>query len=740
MKFNILHVVKKNFFTKKTIWQLIVMTISLIVTTLSFCINPLIFSKIFDVALPNKNISLLLIYINFIFFLFLIGMVARYVESIMTAHIAENYVNLLRLKLFESVQNLPIEQIYQRNFEETVIARFSEDLLQIGQTLNFLFSDVMRAILIGIFSLGLMCYINWYLTLLVITCIWVMKVIPSLFAKSANSYVSDKQAIETDILAAEKEQVVLQNLIRFLRIRHYKLTLFQDQIKKLLKITIPYNINLNLVNKSSLVILDLTILFVLSFGAYLVINNHLTLGNLIAFLVLQQGFAGTIFIVSSRYPILIKCRDSLKNIGLLTDTPFSQEKVKKEKQIPLSPLKEAIQLDNVSVKLNTKLVLSHIHLNIPAGQFVAVVGASGAGKSTLLHVLLNQLKPSDGKITYDGIDLKYVTENDLYFHIGIVSQLPKLFSTTIRENIRLGKLDASDDEIIEAAKMAEAHGNIMALPLGYDTHISCENPLSSGQLQRIAVARALIAKPSVLCLDEATSALDPMSADALDQTFRSLAGQVTILSITHRIHSTVHADKIYVLDQGKVVEEGTHDSLMTQDGLYSQFWEKQHAVTLSSDLTQAHIDIRWLKKISQFNLLDDANLKLLSESFLIENVEANQILFKENDFGNKFYIIVSGEIEISIWNKEIGKQVSITKLQEGDYFGELALLYEQPRNASATTNTNCILLTLYYTQFHKIFIQLPEDLRNKILELAKDRIKSTSSARDVPMFFKGKNA
>jgi ATP-binding cassette subfamily B protein len=230
---------------------------------------------------------------------------------------------------------------------------------------------------------------------------------------------------------------------------------------------------------------------------------------------------------------------------------------------------------------NHEYVLSNINLEIQAGQSVAFVGPSGSGKSTLLHLLLHDIKATQGQLLIDGIHYDDIYLPSLFKQIGVIYQDALLFNDTIENNIRMGKQTATQDEIIAAARQAELHDDVVKFPLGYDTVVGNKaTALSGGQCQRIAIARALISNPALLLLDEATSALDPFNCEAIDQTFNKMAGSRTIISITHRLKSAVNADQIFVMDKGEIVECGKHEELLARRGLYFQLWEKQNEVVL----------------------------------------------------------------------------------------------------------------------------------------------------------------
>ena len=240
-------------------------------------------------------------------------------------------------------------------------------------------------------------------------------------------------------------------------------------------------------------------------------------------------------------------------------------------------LSQAIQFEHVTFSYSDGLpTLLNLNMDLPAGASLALVGPSGAGKSTVLNLILRFYDPQQGHVLFDGVDLRDATLDSVRGQIGTVFQDNVLFNISIRENIRLGKLDATDAQVVEAAKAAEIHDFILSLPQGYDTVVGEQGSrLSGGQRQRLAIARAIIRNPAILLLDEATSSLDSLTEAAINATLSRLARGRTTISVTHHLASVVHADRIYVLDRGVLKEQGTHDELLKRGGLYAQLWREQ---------------------------------------------------------------------------------------------------------------------------------------------------------------------
>ena len=221
-------------------------------------------------------------------------------------------------------------------------------------------------------------------------------------------------------------------------------------------------------------------------------------------------------------------------------------------------------------------VLRGLDLEMPAGRTTAFVGQTGAGKTTIVKLLLRFYDPTEGRVTLDGIDLRELDLGDLRSAIGLVSQDVFLFHGTVRENIVYGRPGASDEEIVRAARVAEADEFIRALPDGYDTIVGERGQkLSGGQRQRISIARAVLKDPPILVLDEATSSVDNETEAAIQRSFERISVGRTTIVIAHRLSTIRHADRIYVLERGAVAEEGTHEELVAMGGLYAALWRVQ---------------------------------------------------------------------------------------------------------------------------------------------------------------------
>jgi len=243
---------------------------------------------------------------------------------------------------------------------------------------------------------------------------------------------------------------------------------------------------------------------------------------------------------------------------------------------PMAPFEKTIEFRRVSVAYGHRRAVDDLTLRVDRGSFVGIVGRSGSGKSTLLNLLLRMCDPSSGEILVDGVDLRAGQQRSWRAQIGIVFQENFLFNTSIRENIRLGRPSATDADVEAAAAAAEVHAFIASQPRGYDTEVGERGgQLSGGERQRVALARAIVRNPRILVLDEATSALDPETEAAITATLVRVARDRTVIAVTHRLTAVAHADRVFVLEHGRLVEEGAPDRLLEAGGVYASMWQRQ---------------------------------------------------------------------------------------------------------------------------------------------------------------------
>jgi ABC-type multidrug transport system fused ATPase/permease subunit len=321
---------------------------------------------------------------------------------------------------------------------------------------------------------------------------------------------------------------------------------------------------------------NITIVAILAYGGYQAYHGHVTVGVLTAFLLYLRQFFEPLQDISQFYNTFLSASAALEKLsGVLNETPDVPEPIKPAKP---GSTRGHLELRKVRFEyVDDVPVLPGLELDVPAGQTIALVGTTGAGKTTIAKLVARFYDPTDGAVLLDGVDLRDLTEDDLRQRVVMVTQENFLFTGSVADNIRFGRPDATMDEVVQAAKVIGAHDFIMALPDGYETAVEKRGSrLSAGQRQLVAFARAFLADPAVLILDEATSSLDIPSERLIQRALKTILADRTAIVIAHRLSTVETADRVIVLEHGRILEDGAPDTLITTNGHYAglhQAWE-----------------------------------------------------------------------------------------------------------------------------------------------------------------------
>jgi len=530
---------------------------------------------IIDTALPARDGMLLLWILAGLAGGFIVALVANLCADYLTARVSANILNDLRLKMFSHLQRLSMD-FFARAQTGNIVAHFSSDLVEIEKGLTSRLSDAVLALIGLIVNVPLLFVLEWQLALLFVAALPLIIVGTRAFTPRASRANYQLKQDQGQLASTVHESVRAQPVVKVFGLQDSVLASFRQQLAGIARSTVRANFLTLLVGTASSLGVLLVQLVALGAGALLALHGHLTVGALVAFMSLLSSVNKDAYNLTKKVvPSLITATGGLQRIEeLLSQRPRI---VDARRAQPLPRLAKEIRFEDVSFSYTgDQLHLNHVSFTILAGEMVAFVGPSGAGKSTILSLLARFYDVAAGAVTIDGHDLRRVTQESLRAQMGFVFQDTFLFNATIRDNIRMGKLDATDAEVEAAARAAEIHDLIMRLPRGYDTPTGELGALlSGGQRQRIAIARAIIRDPAMLILDEATSALDPATETAIMATLRRLARNRTVVAVTHRLAAIHSADRIFVVDSGCVVEDGQHDELLQRRGLYHELWGKQ---------------------------------------------------------------------------------------------------------------------------------------------------------------------
>ncbi|GAP93672.1 ABC transporter transmembrane domain-containing protein [Leptolyngbya sp. NIES-2104] len=433
----------------------------------------------------------------------------------------------------------------------------------------------------AIVYLALMFYYNWQLTLLVVTLIPPLVLLAAiatpLLRRISRENFNDtseqnSQLVEMMTGIATVKAMAAERDVRWR---------WEDRLTTMLNSQFRAQKLANSVQSVGGLISTLGSTALLWYGAYLVIQGELTIGQFVAFNLLIGSVINPILAIVDFWDELQEVVISVERLNDVFAT--APEESSKRLMLVMPPIRGEIQFENVTFRyedVDDRNTLQNLAFSIEAGETIAIVGRSGSGKSTLVKLIQGLYQPNNGRVLIDGHDVRHVSPPTMRSQLGVVPQDCFLFSGTILENIQLYRPEYGLEQVIEAAKLAEANGFIQDLPLGYNTKVGERGAnLSGGQRQRIAIARALLGDPAILILDEATSSLDTESERRFQQNLRRISRGRTTLIIAHRLSTVRHADRILVLDKGVLVEIGTHEELLSQQRLYHHLTQQQLALT-----------------------------------------------------------------------------------------------------------------------------------------------------------------
>jgi len=684
---------------------------------------PVTYKFIFDGAIADNDMGLLINLLLILIGLYLLNGIAGLIQDYTTAKIGSASAADLRRKLFDNVQAQG-PGFYSRVPEGDVVASFGPDVAAVETALVRAFpSFIMRFMTITL-STVLLFVIEWRLALVALGLMPLLAIASKPFSPKAREMNNERDGQQAQVASFVQENVLTHLAIRTFNLRSERMRQLMERLDKLRGDGYRAHFFTSLVGRSTVLTAGLLQIIVLGVGAWLATAGYMTTGLLIAFIGLLLNIGGATDQLTQAIPLLMNGAGGLGRInGLLAHKP---EMIDKPDAKSLSLLKSGLSLHNVEFGYTPEnMILKGVTLEIPAGKTVAIVGSSGSGKSTVLSLLVRLYDPNKGYVAYDGTDLRETLEESFRRQTSIVLQNTALFDTTIRENIRTGRLDATDEEVEEAAKTAKLHDLIMSLPDGYDTRVGSQGgSLSGGQRQRVAIARALLRKSNVLFLDEATSALDAVTETEINETLEEVMRGWTVISVTHRLQHITDYDLIIVMEKGKLAEMGSHQELLAKGGYYAALWNKQSGFSIQDG--QASITPERLKAIPFLSGCSDDVLKMLSGVLVSESFPADRVVFQEGDPGNKFYIVARGRLENYVqWGE--GRETVLGVMDDGDWFGELALIEPVPRTWCVRTTADTVCLTLDRKQFLTLLERDPK-LKEVVEETAYARMAELKEA------------
>ncbi|MDA5110053.1 ABC transporter ATP-binding protein [Brevibacillus thermoruber] len=487
----------------------------------------------------------------------------------------------IRNQLFAHLQRLSM-RYYNNHKTGEVVSRVIND---VESTKSFIETGLMNIwldlITIGL-TLSVMLYMDVKLTLVAILVFPLYAVSVKYFYKRLRQLTRERSAALAHLQGHLHERVNGMSLIRSFALEEHETRAFAKENNRFLQKALDHtrwNANTFAVVNT---VTDIAPLMVIAYAGYQVIGGTLTTGTLVAFYAYLERLYTPLRRLVNSSTTLTQAVASMDRMFEFIDESYDIVDKPGAGRLPVDPqtgrIRGEIRFENVSFRYREEgpLVLDHVNLTINPGETVAIVGMSGGGKTSLISLLPRFWDVTEGRITIDGVDIRDVQQQNLRSHIGMVLQDNILFSESARVNILMGNPEADEAAVIEAAKAANAHEFIMELPDGYDTELGERGvKLSGGQKQRIAIARVFLRDPGILILDEATSALDLESEHMIQESLARLTKGRTTIIVAHRLSTITHADKIVVMKEGRIVEQGRHEELLVQKGVYHNLWSVQ---------------------------------------------------------------------------------------------------------------------------------------------------------------------
>lgn len=587
-----------------------VVTICILVSAIVTVVGSLFIQKLIDDFItplsqsPNPDFSGLLKAVGIMAIIYASGVLSTFLYNRMMVSISQGVLKDIRMEMFSKMQSLPI-RYFDTHTHGDIMSHYTNDTDALRQMLSQSIPQILSASVSVIFVFFTMVFTNWALTLVVILgCVIMFATIKFITGKSSRYFVKQQISLG-DINGYIEEMIGGQKVVKVFCHEEKAKEAFDKHNDELRKNADNANKYANILMPIMQNLGNLQYVLIAIVGGLLAVNGlaGMTLGTIAAFLQLSKSFTQPLGQCSQQLNAVIMALAGAQRIFELMDEEPEQDEgyvtlvnsqyvdgklteadhrtgswawkhPHGDGTVTYTPLTGDVRMFDVDFGyVPEKTVLHNVTLDAKPGQKVAFVGSTGAGKTTITNLINRFYDIADGKIRYDDININKIKKSDLRKSLGIVLQDTNLFTGTVKENIRYGKLDATNEEIIRAAKIANAHDFITRLPEGYDTMLTGNGAnLSQGQRQLIAIARAAVADPPVMILDEATSSIDTRTEALVQKGMDRLMEGRTVFVIAHRLSTVRNSDAIMVFEHGRIIESGSHDELIAKRGKYYQLY------------------------------------------------------------------------------------------------------------------------------------------------------------------------
>ena len=572
----------------KSKWSLFAVLLLVVLGSAAGIVGTYFIRPLINDFIATKDVAGLAKMLGVIGLIYIIGAIANYFSGKIMITIGQQTIETMRKDLFDHIQTLPI-RFFDTNKHGDLMSRFTNDFENIQQAFNNSMLMIVSSLLQLVLTFVMMMILSPILTGMLIVMVFIMFAIVRFVAGRSGKFFAEQQKVLGQVNGFVEEHIEGQKVVKVFNHETLVLKEFETLNSQLREAANQAQFNSNIMFPILGNISYINYALTASVGGYLVVFQGMDVGALASFLQYSRTFAQPLAQMSQQTNVLLAAMAGAERIFAILKEESEVDKgtvtldqtdskqwywVKGEERIPVVG---NIQLNEVDFSYVPDIpILKKINVWAEPGLKVAFVGATGAGKTTITNLINRFYEIDNGEITFDTIPITEIKKDDLRKTISIVLQDTHLFTGSIADNIRYGNLDATDDEVVKAAKLANAHGFIKRLPHGYQTEITGDGEgLSQGQRQLLAIARAAVANPKVLILDEATSSIDSHTEALISKGMDQLMEGRTSFVIAHRLSTIRNADVIMVMDHGEIIERGNHESLMEKQGVYYQLYTGQ---------------------------------------------------------------------------------------------------------------------------------------------------------------------
>lgn len=552
----------------------IVMLLVLISSVLSLA-GPYFLGVAVDTMLGEETAFTLMSILFILASVFVLQSVTLALQNYWMIDISQQTVFRMRRELFEHVLRMPVQR-FQMSESGDLISRLTNDIENVSRTLNTAIIQMTTSVITLVGTLAVMLWLSPMLTLLTITIVPLMYAGMKWITKRTGRYFKEQQKALGDMTGFLEEHLSGHTMIKLFHQEERAIRQYDMHNKELRDVGYWAQVYSGFIPKLMNSLNNLSFAIIVGIGGWIAITTNgsaVSVGVIVAFSTYARQFTRPLNDLANQFNVILSAVAGAERAFEVMDEPEEELEQKKN----LLTWRGDVTFKNVSFAYNdSEKVLNNISFHAKQGDMIALVGPTGAGKTTIISLLARFYEENKGEILLDNQRATDFSKESIREHLGIVLQDSYLFDTTIRENIRYGKLDASDEEVEQAAKLANADSFISQLPDGYDTVLSGNgNGISQGQRQLLAIARVMLKNPEVLILDEATSSIDTLTEIKITEALRRLMKGKTSFVIAHRLNTVKEADKILVLNHGEIMEQGTHQQLMAKNQFYAKLVRTQ---------------------------------------------------------------------------------------------------------------------------------------------------------------------